>query len=838
MIYMPDIIPGTAEYRKLLKVDTFKKIAGQLLTENGAKFANGGTIEKVLHPAFMRSMTPSLDEMFADSDFTKSSISQRKSKLRKSRYIQDDVFKIDFIEDYLSLAQETQAQQRVARLAVDDSVLKDEIIAHTDYNLDDVTTILGRNKEIKFRFPENVNIKELDLNTYTVQYTTFSHMGVGMSSPFHITFCYKCSECNKVLKVPSLLKSLKCREEDCSGVLVRHKDEDLKIPCEISQVTSGKYSRPVASLVPIPDGDFNAACILTTDEKNTEYMVIILAVEEKEYTSASLEFEPHRHVAWQLIDRIDAIHEDRVYTHIDGLDYIKAGLLFAALGNDAGYKSFNVSVVGRAGTGKTTLCSLYAATLSNKFKVQDGSSLSLPGLVGSSTQIDFNGRRMPFREPGLLTRYDLVVIDEFYSLPSSVFTDLKKSLLSPEISKEVAGNRTTQPKNATVYSTANVPPDYISKIKDKKDEYRRIYRADPETFKHHNQFTEKVDRYHPFITNPEEFIDKALEYEFAEKGYNWIDGQHVQELDRFTLLFYLGDPLKRTEDFSHDAILGFSDEIDKYDSLSQLYSPEIREYLHYCSTIQVDLNDKDTLDKISELASELYAMDHIHTDRRFLKNITKMLEYSAKINQRNHLTKMDYDFVRALYSKTCHWIEPSEIRLSADVADGSDDDRDDTAGVVQLPVTRDAVNAFLNERTQRYDLTNLSQDMWLRAVQNILCDMTDKFRFQCYEEAEMYLKDYLGLTNELSNNTFDEPEVILASSRPVNPFKNLSSIDEEELLSTLVDTIAKHKEIPKESFEVIITQHGIDQQMLNDHLSELKRRGMIMDGGDSYVWTG
>jgi|GEM_PF-2612270 len=840
---MVEIGPGDAEYRKLFRMDTFKKVAKELLTENGKTFANGGTVEKVLQPAFMKSVTPTFDEMFANADFTPSSIKLRKSTLRKSRYVKDNAFTIKFVEDYVPLAQSLQSEQRNARLAVDDSVLKDEIIAHTDYSLEDVTTILGRNPEIKFKFPEGAELKDLNLNKYTVQYSTLNHMGVGVDSPFHIAFCYKCNHCNAVMKIPNLLKSQKCKEDDCDGYLVRKKDMDLKVPCEISSITYKKSNRDislsVASLVSIPDGDFNAAYILTTDDKNTEYSIVILAVEEKQYTTASLQFEPHRHVAWQLIDRIDALHEERMDTHIDGLDHIKAGILLAAIGNASGYKSFNVSIVGRAGTGKTTLCSMYTSTLSDRSKVQDGASLSMPGLVGSSTQIDLNGRKLPFREPGLLTRYDLVVIDEFYSLDAKVITDLKKSLLSPEISKEVAGNRTTQPKNATVYSTANVPPEFISKIKDKKNEYTRIFKADPETFKYHNQYTEKVYRENPFLTEENEIINKAIEYEFEEKGYNWMDGLHVQELDRFALLFYLGDPLERTKDFSAEAINSFSDKIDRHGALGELYSPEIREYIHYCSQINVEV-DSDTTDKITDFVDQLYEMDHIHTDRRFLKNVTKMLQYSAKLNQRNYLEQMDFDFVKKIYSATCHWVEPEDMRLKASHVDTERDDstHGGAGDVGQAPVTRAAVEAFVGERAERYDLFNLDQNMWLRALQNIIYDLTDHFRFQSYEEAEQYVIECLGLENTMSNSPFDEPDVIVASSRPVNPFKNLPQIDEEELLSTLIDTLAKYREIPKDSFEIIITQHGIDQQLLNDHLSEIKRRGMVMDAGDSYVWTG
>lgn len=840
---MVEIGPGEAEYRKLFRMETFKTVAKELLTEKGKTFANGGTVEKVLQPAFMKSVTPTLDDMFANADFTSSSIRQRKSILRKSRFVKNDVFSIDFVESYIPLAQALQSEQRNARLAVDDSVLKDEIIAHSDYRMGDVTTILGRNPEIKFKFPENVELKELNLNKYTVQYSTLNHMGVGVDSPFHIAFCYQCNHCNSVMKVPNLLKSQKCKEDDCGGFLVREKDLDLKVPCEISRITYKKPTKDitlsVASLVPIPDGDFNAAYLLTTDDKNKQYSIVILAIEEKEYTTAALQFEPHRHVAWQLIDRIDALHEERLNTHIDGLDQIKASILLAAVCNAAGYKSFNVSIVGRAGTGKTTLCSMYIGTLSNRSKVQDGASLTMPGLVGSSTHIDLNGHSMPYREPGLLTRFDLVVIDEFYSLDAKVITDLKKSLLSPDISKEVAENRSLQPKNATVFSTANVSPEFISKIKDKKNEYSRIFKADPETFKHHNPYTEKVYRENPFLVDEDDIIRKALEYEFEEKGYNWMDGQHVQELDRFALLFYLGDPLKRTKNFSSDFLDSFSMDLHQHNATAKLFSSEIREYIHYCSQINVEM-DADTKNKVTEFIDELYEADHIHTDRRFLINISLMLKCSAMLNQRNYLEQMDFDFVRKIYSATCRWVEPEDMRLKASHVDTERDDSTHygAGDVGQAPVTRAAVEAFVGERAERYDLFNLDQDMWLRALQNIIYDVTDHFRFQSYEEAEQYAIECLGLENTMSNNPFDEPDVIVASSRPVNPFKNIPQIDEEELLSTLIDTMAKYREIPKDSFETIVSQHGIGQQMVNDHLSEIKRRGMVMDAGDSYVWTG
>ena len=127
--------------------------------------------------------------------------------------------------------------------------------------------------------------------------------------------------------------------------------------------------------------------------------------------------------------------------------------------------------------------------------------------------------------------------------------------------------------------------------------------------------------------------------------------------------------------------------------------------------------------------------------------------------------------------------------------------------------------------------------MWIKAIKNIIYDLTDNFRFQNYEEAEQYVKEYLNLENTMSNNVFDEPEVIVASTRPVKPFTNMEQIDEDDLLSIIVDKMAKYGEIPKEIFEVLSTQNGIDKQLLNDHLSEIKRRGMIIDSGDCYAWA-
>ena len=88
--------------------------------------------------------------------------------------------------------------------------------------------------------------------------------------------------------------------------------------------------------------------------------------------------------------------------------------------------------------------------------------------------ISVNNRNIQIREPGLLTRYEHVVLDELYNkVDDSLMGKLKGALSTPTISKEVHGNRTESDKNASVVATANIAPSVynIARKKLKNDSF-------------------------------------------------------------------------------------------------------------------------------------------------------------------------------------------------------------------------------------------------------------------------------------------------------------------------------------------------------------------------------
>jgi hypothetical protein len=148
----------------------------------------------------------------------------------------------------------------------------------------------------------------------------------------------------------------------------------------------------------------------------------------------------------------------------------------------------------------------------------------------------------------------------------------------------------------------------------------------------------------------------AMIEEWTLRGLEWRTGQTMADMDRYPLIFFVNDPSDEVSDFD----LGGEDmEIDDLRLAKLLYDSDINEYFSFCGRLKVDWKPHNT--RIIELVRELRERDKIHSKKRLGQNITLMLQLSAQINGRVDLTDEDFDFVRELWSRTCDWIDVSEL---------------------------------------------------------------------------------------------------------------------------------------------------------------------------------
>lgn len=839
MLDLKKMKPDDPRYRMAIRRESFVPIAREMLAYKN-KYANTGSVE-LLRDALLFDFTPTLDEIFHEdnNEYSLKTIRNRKTDFRKSAFFdEDDRLRDSFLKQYFERVRLLETMTDDVKIAKQESLMINEIELNKHYSYDDVIFILKQNPDIKFKFPDTaLAIRNMNFNDPRVQFVTLNHIGTEMPVPFHIHYHYQCNACEHEIHTPTALKSVKCPMPGCEGAMKKIPEKDLVLGSYASQVMYESTSLPVISLVPIPQGEFTGASILCRDTKNTKYYVLLLAVHEREYVSTELTFDKSEHVIWQMIEQIDNIHKDRLDGCIEGLDYLKAAVILMAISNAAGFKSFNVLVAGRQGIGKTVTGLLYMNTLSRTCKVQDAATLTLPGIIGSTTTIDVNNQRVQVREPGLLVRNDLVVIDEMFAKQRKILGDLKNALSSASLTKEVAGNRSEVPKNACVMATANIDPEIYIRYQEKFREYMEIYQASPETFLDFSDVTGKAVAANPLCHDAGQLISEVIRIECMEHGINWIDGQALPDLDRFVLIFYMGDVSKedrsKIDDYLHR---GVNTDMPNSELQERIFTQEIREYIQYCATAEVDI-DSDQ-DEIVKFAEKILKIDHIHSPSRLLKYIKYMLRFSAALNQRTVLNKMDFEFVEELLMHTCRWFEPEELVRgqlgplpAAEVVDFSEE-RDPS-----MPVPVSKVVAFIDQKFERYDMYNLSQQLWDRAIENIMFDIEREFQFLSVDDIKKIMNEYVENHGGRPDDVFADVEVFDAKTGSRIPFGTVPmGISPKDVLNIFINEFMEFGYVTKEALDEFSTKQGLAKAVVSANINIMREKGLIIDVGQAYKW--
>jgi len=547
-------------------------------------------------------------------------------------------FTQSFFDEYIKLYDDMIQKKNIFREAKWNAPINPDITIDLSFDYDHTIETVRKNPtDIKYHFPEVLrsSAKWLEYsNTDTLQIVKLNHVGGNPRTAIPLAYHYSCS-CGNETELPYEAKEIFCDKEECGRKMVRSRMKDSFFAGYASQVIADDFNNlPILSLIPIPLGEFNAAVFLRRDK--TGYYLFMIAVDNIVIESSDIVISEDEHAIWQLIRQIDTQHEERL-KRIEGMEWYKAATLLSYLANLQRYTSMNVLAVGKGGTGKTSVPRFYLATLTQQWKLQDALSLSSPGLYGSTSQVKIGESVVTIPEAGLLSRYQMVIVDEVYLKGISILPVLRSVLRASTVNKEVAGNRTSMIKNACVIGTSN---PIVEVLIDQSRWMDKWINANEEGM---------------HTTLSEEYARAAMMEEWIKRDLDWHTGQPFPDMDRWMLIFFIrkdDDKLKKYHLNSDDMKLG---DIE----LSKLfYDQSMHDYFMLCSQIKVDYESHS--DRILEFVDEIRKHDNIHSDR-IGQDVTLVLTLSAQINGRANLTDEDFDFVRELWSKTCEWIDVSEL---------------------------------------------------------------------------------------------------------------------------------------------------------------------------------
>ena len=631
-----------------LNGNTLKILEEMFTINDGSKIRKNTAFLKALLVALQSHEHPTYADVWdcAGRGYAETTKKQNKSWIGRSGFVEDDRFGEHFWNEYVKRwVKYTDMKEKTTTLKHDAPMRHTYDIDET-YDYENTMDVIRENPHVTYRLPE-LHVTPLDyFDTNRVQILKMNHVGGNPVVQLPLSFHYRCNRCGFETDLSFDVRNVPCDDVDCAGAMVRVKSKDVIRPAFASRViTDDRNSISIISLTDIPQGEFIGAVFLCRNK--ADYYLFMIATEEIEPTNSTINIDQSRHAIWQIIDQIDQIHEDTIEKHIDGMDWYKAAILLAYLANCKGRVSTNVMIVGGAGLGKTSTPRLYMATITSQQKVQPMEDLTGPGLRGSTAQIKVGDTTINVPEPGLVVRNKLIVIDELLGSTNPILNSLKTILVASTVNVEVAGNRTQTPKYATAIAASNTVVGVG--IEQSRWMLKWIDANDGDPSNHFDELS----------------AHQAMVDEWTARGLEWHTGLTFPHIDRWPILFFINDP---SDDLTDGDLDGSDEEIDDLELAKRVYSSNIDEYFNFCGKIRVDW--KPHRNRIKEVVNEIRVfdsnhperkIDKIHSKRRLGQNITLMLQLSAQINGRATLIDEDFDFVRELWSKTCEWIDVSEL---------------------------------------------------------------------------------------------------------------------------------------------------------------------------------
>ena len=504
-----------------------------------------------------------------------------------------------------------------------------DIIVSEVFTYDNTIEVLGTNRDVNYIFPEEYEYNmTVDYSNKFLQFVRVFGNIEPREVPYPVLFGFICSGCGERYTRDNQMV-FRCR---CGRKVSRCREDDVSVNVYATQVTIDGSVRNAVSLVPIPAADVVAAVIPYIEDG--DYCLFILAVNVVVRDAKDIEWVDGVDRLKQLRDYIDRNCHDNIGKHIVGMDSYKDSLILSAFGSYSGVPTFNVLAVGSGGTGKTSTGKLYMYSITDAGKWIDSGNFTMPGLIGSTSQMSVRGIPVVVRQSGMLEKFKMVILDEFYERKREALDALKTNLSELTISIQKHDNEKNVKRNAVVIANANIPIYHLKKLGEDNGELLGTLDDSINVFN----------------------VDSSIKSKYKSFEVSWRDGKALPLLDRFSSIYYfVSNEEVAWKDFED---LKYSD-----GELSiLLYDPSISKYFDECSKISFKFLDSDKK-RIISFINKCISIEHndINSLNRMQMYIQRMVEYYCKLNGRGYTIDNDYIWLENFYMRNFNFIKCEDV---------------------------------------------------------------------------------------------------------------------------------------------------------------------------------
>lgn len=605
---------------------------------------------------------------------------------RKSAYLSEDGSLLpSFIAEYKSkVFNSTEIKHKYKKIKSNISLV-DKVVVDKSFDYKNTSECMYVNPRITYDMPQEFRISFIDFTSTNLQYCKMNSISDSVPIPFSLMFTFTCEVCG--CRSVGLSETAKIRCRTCKKFMKYDEAATERITMYATRVYVGGTYMDAYSLMPLPTNQFDASLI--PFEYDGKYAVLVLSYSRPKPFEFELKWVDGDRTI-QMMHMIDDYHKKRVGKYFVGLDHIKLALLYMCWARKCNLVASNCMIVGPPGCGKSTLSKYYGFTMFADSLYADAASTTIPGLIGSGEVIDSGGSRVQTVQPGILERYDYVVMDELLDKPRSELEELKSMLESEMVKSQKHNNKRNVPRRAVVIGAANIPTAHTKAVANLRRMMEGVGGSQNDDISS---------------------MSVNLRSQFTSNGINWRDGIPYTVLDRFILIFYLK---KKTTDVKlNKAIMDGDDGSIREDVLYSLLRTDV--FSNYLDEVALIYNrfkiDSTGFDaEQTEKLLKKYKMvsgsdtggfgDDIHSLERLQKNITRLVIFHATMNMRDRSDESDYAFVDKLYSVTCNFYNIEDLVWDPDKKvddDGSISDGVITSFIVNYLGAVDGKSAVLTD---------------------------------------------------------------------------------------------------------------------------------------------
>ena len=566
---------------------------------------------------------------------------------RKNVYLSEDGSLLPaFIADYKNKVFNTTEVKLKYKKIKDNITLVDKIVVDKSFDYKNTSECVHVNPKIVYDMPGEFRISFIDFTNPYLQFCKMNSISDSVPVPFSFMFTFECETCGG--KSVGLSENSKIRCKVCNKLMKFNSNETHRITMFATRVYVAGTYLDAYSLMPLPTNQFDASLI--PFELDDKYAILVLSYSRPKPFDFDLKWVDGDRVI-QMMHMIDDYHKKRVGKYFIGLDHIKIALLYMAWARICRYVASNTMIIGPPGCGKSTLSKYYGFTMFADSLYADAMSTTIPGMIGSGEVIDSGGGRVQTVQPGILERYDYVVMDELLDKPRNELEELKSILENDMVKSQKHNNKRNVPRRAVVVGAANIPTGHIKNYAN----MRRMMEG---------VATVQSDDISGMSIN--------MRSQFTSNGVNWRDGIPYTVLDRFILIFYLK---RKSSDIKlNKAMMEGDDGSMREDILytllrTNVFSDYLSEVALISNRFKFDVHgfDAEQIDKLLKKYKMVSGSDtggfgdDIHSIERLQRNFMRLVQFHATMNKRDHTDESDYAFVDKLYSATCNFYNIEDL---------------------------------------------------------------------------------------------------------------------------------------------------------------------------------